>query len=118
MHYTFLNSSYATGLGVLHIATQQFKLLSHEQFHGYCVAQHIWMKVELSVDVYIYIYQVFITSEATEVSHCLGYIYIEVGITVACRIGICFILSQKESLACTLHHVTSLSVGYLRWLCM
>lgn len=56
MHYTFLNSCYATGSGGLHITTQQFMLLSHEQFHGYCsVAEHIWMKVELSVDVYIYI---------------------------------------------------------------
>lgn len=56
MHYTFLNSCYATGPGVLRITTQQFLLLSHEQFHGYCnVAQHIWMKVGLSLDVYIYI---------------------------------------------------------------
>jgi hypothetical protein len=38
---TFLNLYYVTGHGVLHVITQQFKLLSHDQFHGYCnVASH------------------------------------------------------------------------------
>jgi hypothetical protein len=55
--------------------------------------------------------QVLITIESTEVV-IFKEMYIELEITVACSIGISFIVSQKELLACTLHSVTSLSVGH------